>query len=250
MFGHASRAEAITLADQLNLLEGILPEVADMHGVPQGKPVQPFGDLWEHTLLVFQLLGDAWRTTTARLGLTDAPTEPSFALAFATLLHDVGKPTTMARKGDRLTFYHHEHVGRQMASAICRRLRLSNADRQRIEWLVENHMYLADAAHMRLAKLKRTFVHPGVADLFALHRADALASSGVAEQVDYCEQLLREMSQAELDPPSFLTGHDLVRMGLKPGPHFKELLDKVREAQLDATIRSKKEAIELVKRLL
>jgi hypothetical protein len=39
-------------------------------------------------------------------------------------------------------------------------------------------------------------------------------------------------------------------MGLKPGPHFKELLDKVREAQLDATIRSKKEAIELVKRLL
>jgi poly(A) polymerase len=211
--------------------------------------VQPNGDLWEHTMLVLQLLGDAWRKTIDQLGLDNADTEPSFALAFGTLLHDVGKPATMGRKGDRLTFYHHEHVGCQLASAICRRLRLSNADRQRVEWLVENHMYLADSKHMRLSKLKRTFVHPGFAELLALHRADALASSGSAEHVDYCEQLLRDMSHAELNPTTFLNGHDLVRMGLKPGPHFGKILDKVREAQLDGTIRSKKEAIALANRL-
>jgi poly(A) polymerase len=111
-------------------------------------------------------------------------------------------------------------------------------------------MYLADSKHMRLSKLKRTFVHPGFAELLALHRADALASSGVAEHVDYCEQLLRDMSHTELNPITFLNGHDLVRIGLKPGPHFKEILDRVREAQLDGTIRSKKEAIALAHRLL
>src|SRR5262245_43915368 len=134
-----------------------------------------------------------------------------------------------------------------MAAHICRRLRLSNDDRERIEWLVENHMYLSDPKHMRLSKLKRVFVHAGIADLLALHRADALASSGSADNVDYCEQLLCEMPQAQLNPPTFLNGHDLVRLfDLEPSPLFKELLDRVREAQLDGTLRSKKDAIEMV----
>jgi poly(A) polymerase len=250
MLQHPSRALGITLADKLNLLEAILPEVVEMHGVPQGKPVQPTGDLWEHTILVLEKIGDAWRTTIERLGLTDAAPEPSFALALGTLLHDVGKPSTMGRNGDRLTFYHHEHVGFHIAGQICRRLRLSNDDRQRIEWLVENHMYLSGAKQMRMSKLKQTFVHPGINELLALHRADALASTGTADHVDYCEQLLRETPEADLNPRTFLSGHDLVRIGLEPGPSFKELLEKVREAQLDGTVRSKKEALALVRRLL
>jgi poly(A) polymerase len=68
--------------------------------------------------------------------------------------------------------------------------------------------------------------------------------------VDYCEQLLRELPQTELNPPPLVTGHDLVRLDLEPGPQFKEILDKVREAQLDGTIRSKKDAIALATRLL
>jgi poly(A) polymerase len=221
-----------------------------MHCVPQGKPMQPTGDLWDHTLLVMEKLGDAWRATTAGLSLSGAAPEPSFTLALGALLHDVGKPQTMSRDGDRLTFYHHEHIGCRMAGQIARRLRLSNDDRERVEWLVDYHMYLSDAKHMRLAKLKRTLVHPGIAELLALHRADALASTGAADHVDYCERMLRELPQTELNPPPLVTGHDLVRLDLQPGPLFKELLDKVREAQLDGTIRSKKDAIALAKRLL
>jgi poly(A) polymerase len=250
MLVHVNRTQAIVLADQLELLEVILPEVAEGHGVPQGKPMQPHGDLWEHMIFVMEKLGDSWRTTVAQLGLLNQPAEPSFALALGTLLHDIGKPRTMSRNGDRLTFYHHEHVGFQMASQICRRLRLSNDDRERVEWLVEQHMYLSGAKQMRLAKLKRMLVHPGIAELLALHRADALASTGSAEHVEYCEQMLRESPHEELNPPAFLTGHDLVRAGLEPGPLFKELIDKVREAQLDGSIRSKKDALAFVRSML
>lgn len=245
-----NRTSAIALADRVGLLSEILPEISQMHGVPQGKPMQPTGDLWDHALLVMEKLGDAWRLTTERLALSRADPEPSFTLALGALLHDVGKPQTMNRDGDRLTFYHHEHVGHRIAEQIARRLRLSNDDRDRVQWLVEHHMYLSDAKHMRLAKLKRTLVHPGIAELLALHRADALASTGTAEHVDYCERMLRELPQTELNPPPLLTGHDLVRLDLEPGPLFKELLDKVREAQLDGTIRSKKDAIALAKRLV
>ena len=39
-------------------------------------------------------------------------------------------------------------------------------------------------------------------------------------------------------------------MGLEPGPLYKQLLDAVREAQLDGTAKTREEALELVKRLL
>jgi poly(A) polymerase len=169
----------------------------------------------------------------------------------ATLLHDVGKPLTMAHEGTRLTFHHHEHAGCRIASQVARRLRLSNDERERIEWLVEHHMYLGDARKLRLAKLKRMLVHAGIEELLALHRADALATTGNTDSVDYCERMLRELPEAELNPPALLTGHDLQRLlGLEPGPIFKTLLDQVREAQLDGTIRSKKDAVALARRLL
>ena len=245
-----NRVAAICLADRVGLLREILPELTEMRGIPQGKPVQPDGDLWDHTLLVLEKIGDAWRTTAERLALRAVAPEPSFTLVMAALLHDAGKRQTMRRNGSKLTFYDHEQVGTQMAGEVARRLRLSNDERERIEWLVRYHMYLGEVKQMRLAKIKRTLVMPGIEELLALHRADALASTGLTDSVDYCERLLRELPQAELNPPPLLTGHDLVRAGLEPGPLFKQLLDTVREAQLDGTVRTKKEAVALVKKIL
>ena len=142
------------------------------------------GDLWEHVLRVLDLLGEG----------------PSFPLAFAALLHDVGKPRTVGRTPERYTFYGHEHVGRRMASEICLRLKTSNEERERVEWLVEKHQILADVRQMRTSKVKTLLAHPGIRELLALHRADALASGKSDDHVVYCEQLLREWSADDLEP--------------------------------------------------
>jgi hypothetical protein len=42
----------------------------------------------------------------------------------------------------------------------------------------------------------------------------------------------------------------LTRHGLTPGPLYKHLLDSLREAQLDGTVRTVRQALELVDRLL
>src|SRR5205807_934696 len=121
---------------------------------------------------------------------------------------------------------------------------------ERVEWLVEKHQYLCDARRMRPSKLKTVLAHPGARELLDLHRADARASDRDADHVEYCEQLLRQWSPADLNPPPLLTGHDLSEAGLKPGPLFKRLLDAVREAQLDGTTTTREQALELVRRLL
>ena len=119
-----------------------------------------------------------------------------------------------------------------------------------MEWLVEKHQILADVRQMRTSKLKTLLAHPGIHELLALHRADALASGRTDDHVVYCERLLQEWSAADLNPPPLLTGHDLQRAGLEPGPIFKRLLDAVREAQLEGTVKTPQEARELADRVL
>jgi poly(A) polymerase len=244
------RAHGMRLFMDLGLAEPILPELLPMRGLPQGLPrsdtpaLPPPGmpgpaatngsiDLWEHVLRVLDNLG---------------PT-PSFPLAMAALLHDVGKPRTVGRTPDRYTFYSHEHVGGRMAGEICERLKLSNDEQKRIEWLVVKHQILCDARQMRPSKLKTLLIHPGIRELLDLHRADAAAAGRSTDHVEYCVQLLRQWTSDDLDPPPLITGDDLIQAGYKPGPIFKKLLDAVREAQLDGTIGTPNEAWDMVKRL-
>jgi poly(A) polymerase len=237
MLAQPTRAGALRQMDELGLLRHVVPEIEnEMKGLPQGFPNAPTGDLWQHTLRVLEVLeGPRW----------PEPESVSFPLAFAALLHDVGKKRSAARAADRYTFHGHEHIGKRLAAAACRRLKLSNAETTRIEWLVERHQYLCDAPTMRPSKLKPILVHPGIGELLALHRADSVASGRPVAHVEFCERMLCETPPEELNPPPLLTGDDLNALGWTQGPLFKTVLDAVREAQLEGTIHTKDEAIAL-----
>jgi poly(A) polymerase len=245
MLTDPNRVRAMRLFMDLGLAAAVMRELLPMRGLPQGRPrpgvpLPPLGmpgeplpdDLWEHTLAV---LGHLER--------------PSFPLALAALLHDIGKPRTVGMTPDRYTFHGHEHVGRQVANTIALRLRLSNDERERVEWLVEKHQILADSERLKPAKLKTLLVHPGIDELIALHRADARASGRDEAAIDHAVRLRAEWAAAgTLWPTPLLNGHDLQAMGLAPGPLFKQLLDKVWEAQLDGTLKTREEALDFVRR--
>ena len=231
---HPNRTRALNLLADLGLAAAIVPEILEMKGLPQGLPSAPRGDLWAHVMEVLNLIG---------------PT-PSFPLALGTLLHDIGKPRTMDRSEEKFTFYHHEHVGARMADEMALRLKLSNAERERVVWLVEKHQYLAEATRMRPSKLKAVLGEPGIRELLTLHRADALASGKSVEHVEFCEQKLHEWSPEDLDPPALITGHDLRELGAVAGPMYKNVLDAVRESQLDGTVTTREEALELARQLI
>jgi len=234
MLPHASRAEGLRMMRSTGLLHELLPEVEATFGVPQDKPAMPGGDLWLHTLKVLEHL----------------PGEPDFPLALAAVLHDVGKPCCLREEDDQRSFVGHEAVGATMSEAICRRWKLSTAETDRVDWLVRHHQYLGSAMSLRQSKLKRIMAHPGIEDLIDLHEADALATDGDLTQVDYCRYYLKEQPQGPIDPPMLFTGHDLARLGVKPGPIFKTVLDRVREAQLDRQIHDKAGATELARAVL
>lgn len=163
------------------------------------------------------------------VALLDAfPPIVSFPLAFAAVLQSLSVET---------------------AADVCKRLRLSNAELDRVVWLVERRDALRDAATSRPSRWKPLLAHPAAAELVALHRANAVADGASTDHVAFCERVLRETPADELNPPPVLTGDDLRAAGLTPGPEFKRLLDAVREAQLDETVRAKDEALDLVRRM-
>ncbi len=51
-----------------------------------------------------------------------------------------------------------------------------------------------------------------------------------------------------VQPPRLVTGDDLKEMGYAPGPLFADVLEAVRDAQLEGEVTSREEALELARR--
>ncbi len=230
--GHAQRA--FELLDATRLLAEILPEVARMKGVEQPPEYHPEGDVWVHTLLLLDKL---------------PPGSPQ-TLAWAALLHDIGKPATFRVAPDRIRFDGHVEVGVRIAEEICRRLRFSKDDTEQILLLIANHMRFADVEKMKESTLKRFFRLPRFAEHLALHKIDCLSSHGSLELYDFAKKRFESLPVEEVRPLLLVTGRDLIDAGYQPGPEFKGMLALAEDAQLEGKIHTREEGLALIRGLL
>ena len=215
------RHVAIELADEVGLLREILPEVIETEEVDDVEGALPKPWLGGRQRKAEDHGRGVSDTTLAMLRLLQ---QPSFELAFAVLTRfspDVG--------------------------AICRRLRFSNEELDRVVWLVKQQAALRDADNLSLARLKRLLAHPYRDDLVSFTRVALLAEDAELHPVLFCERFLQTTPADVLDPPPLVTGDDLIGLGLKPGPAFKRLLEEVRDAQLNGELLERDAAIDWVK---
>ncbi len=213
------------------LLRELLPEVEAMRGVEQPPAFHPEGDVWEHTLLMLDALH-------AENGEKDA----DHRLAWAVVLHDIGKAVTRSEDEKGVHFYGHVEKGTKIAATVLRRLKFSGADMAVILALIEYHMRFMHVRQMRPSTLKRFLRLPDFDLHLALHRLDCLGSHGMLDHYEFCRDALATLPADELRPPRLLSGHDLLAMGLAAGPLFKEILQSVEDAQLNGEISTKQEA--------
>jgi putative nucleotidyltransferase with HDIG domain len=227
--GHARNS--FEMLDATGLLVQVLPEVEKMKGVAQPPQYHPEGDVWVHTLLL----------------LDGLPAGCPSALAWAALLHDVGKPSTFRVAPDRIRFDGHVETGVRIAQEICRRLRFPNHETEQILLLIANHMRFADAPRMKQSTLKRFFRLPHFDQHIALHRLDCLASHGSLELYDFARERFETLPEEQVRPPLLLTGKDLIEAGYHPGPQFTQMLALAEDAQLEGAIHTREQALALVR---
>lgn len=252
---HPSRRQALTDLDQFGILDNVLPEVTAGKGVSQPPQFHAEGDVWQHQLLIMEYL----------------PAHISRRLAWAALLHDIGKPATASvprSADDRIRFNRHYAVGAETAAAILRRLRFSNRDTKDIVWIIYHHMNIDDLPEMRPGHQKQMLGHPAFSDLLELHKADAAASWRPGQRrhakpaftaIERLWHDYRESPAADQQPSlkrdlgidgDWLLRHFGDEFRLSPGPLIGKVLDKLEETYANGGPKTEKAYQAEARRLL
>lgn len=229
-----TRLRGFDLLDTSGLLREILPEVEALKGCEQPPEFHPEGDVFVHTRIMLSMLAP------------DAP----LTLVLAVLFHDIGKPPTFQRdETGRIRFNGHEYVSAEMTERLMQRLRFSNEEIEAVTAMVRHHMAFKDVQQMRVAKLRRFMARPTFEEELELHRVDCASSHGMLDNHAFLLRKREEFANEPLIPPPLITGHDLIALGWKPGPRFKEVLDAVQTLQLEGKIHTREEALAYVQEL-
>ena len=229
--------QAFEMLFERGLLQQVLPEAVKMQGVAQPPQFHPEGDVWVHTMLLLEKLHPGAPVT----------------LAWAALLHDIGKPATFRlpdpkKPGDRIRFDGHVEVGVRIAETILARLRFSNEDTEQIIALVKNHMRFGDILQMRESTLKRFLRLPRFDEHLALHWMDCMSAHGDLRLYEFARERYETAPAEEIQPKLLVRGRDLIAAGYRPGPDFKAMLEAAEDAQLEGLATTTEQGLALIQK--
>jgi tRNA nucleotidyltransferase (CCA-adding enzyme) len=225
------------------------PELVPLQDTPQHPDWHPEGDVWVHT----KQIADAAAQVRHRV-----PKKQREAFVFGALLHDVGKATTTVRPEDvaagrfpkeRLyTAHGHDALGKAPARAFLERMKAPKKTTELAEALVGAHMQpytmkAGNAGRSAYARLARKMRKAGgnLEILAIVSQCDACATGqgrhfhlGEPDWEHDTSQHLLDWAE-QVDTPAaakpLVQGRDLIKLGHKPGPHFKVILDFAQSLQ-------------------
>lgn len=229
-------ARGLDLLRESGLLREILPEIEAMAACEQSPDFHPEGSVFNHV----------------RLMLSQLPPEADPLLPWAALMHDVAKPLTASRDPatGSIHFYGHEKIGATLTEKILGRLKFPRREIETVARAVRHHMQFKDAPKMRKATLRRMLMRGTFPLELALHRLDCLGSHRRLDVYDFLVRQARELARQPRLRPPLLTGHDLIKLGMTPGPAMGKLLAELREKQLQDELKTPAAAREWVKKRL
>jgi len=239
-----SPSKAFDLMREVDLLGHILPDVAALWDCEQSPKWHSEGNTGIHSMMVL----DATREKTS-----DLPT------LWSALLHDVGKPaTSKINESGNISCHGHDKLGAEMADVIMRDLKSSNDEREKVVSLVQDHMRIGEATEMKKSTLRRLVSSPHFDSLLVLLEADCLSSHPIDksredtkfEAVVFLKEFVSTFEEVKVLPPALISGRDLIEMGGKPGPKFREILDAISDMQLEGEIETVQEALEKARAML
>lgn len=207
------------------------PELAALIGCEQEPDWHPEGDVWVHTLHCM----DGFAAERNGDDIED------LIVGFAVLCHDLGKPATTVFEDGRIRSPGHDIAGEAPTRSFLERL---TNQAEIVEQVVPLVLY-----HMRPAELFDAGAGDNAVRRLAARvgRIDRLVRVARADQRgrpprrftgfpagDWLLDRARAHQIESMAPKPIVMGRHLIELGLEPGKHFRELLDKAYQAQLDA----------------
>jgi poly(A) polymerase len=213
--------DGFALLHHAGLLQHLLPEALPMIGCEQPPQYHPEGDVWTHTCMMLNALRVKTPST-----------------AWSVVFHDIDKPTTQTREiqpdgAERIRFNGHAEKGAETAERVLERMRASNALRDEVKGAVARHMHYVDVHRMRAATIRRILGNPSVETELELHRVDCLCSHGDQSNLAYLRAEQAKFASEPVLPAPWVSGHDLIALGIKPGTEVGRWKQTCFERQLN-----------------
>ncbi len=239
-----------------NLLFTLFPEFGGLQNLGQNE--HHHLDVLSHILLMTEKISCASDWVAQNYQEISLTREDRLSLYYAALFHDIGKQDTYSKdeKGS-VHFYYHESFSVQAAERIMERLRFSNLMKNKILHLIKHHMRILNLSRETKETALKRLVHQ-VGDetpLLVLHTlSDKEASRGILSvQIDevvenHCLRILRLFNEKDIvHPPSFITGHDVMALGYSSGPRVGEILNFIRQKQVEGEVKNREEALRVLR---
>lgn len=245
LFGGDYACESLIEADKCGLLNEIFPFVEEIKKIPKNS--HHHLDLFHHSI------------ETMRSVRTKNP-----LLRLAAFLHDIGKPATHTiEPSGRHRFIGHDDLGSKLVRPMLSDLKFSKKQIDYVSLMIKNHIYpssLMSSGEVQ-DKAKIRFIRkldPYVEDIIELARADRLSARGPAVDEDMVNNNLLNLEELlqfykEIKPkleklPKLLDGKEIMELlNIKPSPHLGEVVDALKEAQLEGKVCNREDAVEFVK---
>lgn len=259
----------IKLMDRHGVLEKIIPHINVMRNVTQGA--YHHLDVWNHSLEAVLQLERLFKELSLNSEIKDYLAENivfkrsrKSLMKLGALLHDIGKPRAKMQKDGKTLFYGHERIGKEITENIADLLKLSTKEKEALEKMIFWHLrpgYLAEAKMPTARAIFRYFrdtAEEGVSILL-ISLADQRATRGPLtsqEGRERHEKLIKELieyyfaKQKEKPLVRLINGNDLIKtLKLTPSPIFSKILREVEEQQAEGLIKTKKQALELARKI-
>lgn len=207
---HENRAQGVQLLADCGLLDVITGELSSIESAVIGDPPKPVPLTWDQMLVVLDRLRN-----------------PSFPMALAVFVRGLAPL---------------DEYPTDVADALASRWKLSNDEAERTHWLLKNESLIRRASTEPWPKLQRVLVADGVEELLGYAESVAAILDSSLTEIDFCRRKLA-LPAEELNPPPLITGDDLKAAGIPAGPLYREILEQVRDEQLEGRLRSRGEAL-------
>ena len=238
--------DALFSMDETGLLDVIFPFFKDIKKIPPNS---------HHHLDLFHHLIE----TTGNIRIN----KPELKLA--AFIHDLAKPDcwTIEKDTGRHRCIGHDELGAKKVVPFLKKLKFSNKEIEYISKMVQFHIYpsalmkdenVTERAIIRFIRK----IGDDTLDLLELARADRLSARGPAVSDEMIEVNLSNLEKLkekyfEISPklkemPKLVDGNEIMQiLNLKPSPKLKEIIDEIKELQLEGKINTKEDAINFLK---
>jgi poly(A) polymerase len=233
-----SPERAIKLLKVTGVLDYVIPEFKAAYKMTQNKHHKD--NVFNHILQVVK------------------GTPPDLITRLQALFHDIGKTKTKTIVDNEVHFYYHEHVGADMTREILTRLKYPSHIIAAVVAGVKNHMRLKGAGKegeiVSDKALRKFSVDLGdhLESTLNLMHSDNMAHAAGSLMPNQIPNIIKRIEALKNTIPVKgqklpISGEDLKALGLKSGPLFKELLDLVKDKQLESPDTTKEEYLDLIK---